>query len=172
LILSEFPLGVKPDRYTFPKRNRIVSGLAHGVVIVEAAEQSGTLITARLALEQNRELMVVPGSALSKQYAGSHRLIQEGAALVSSTEDVLALLGTELARYLSPKNTVLSRGSAGKSSTLENLLLPHIGPDSTTVDDIILGSGLTSAEVSSILLGLELEGVVAIASDGGYVNLS
>jgi len=80
LIVSEYPLGVKPSRYTFPQRNRIISGLSHGVVIVEAAERSGTLVTARLALEQNKEVMVVPGSALSSQYRGSHDLIKQGAA--------------------------------------------------------------------------------------------
>jgi len=92
LIVSEYPLGVKPSRYTFPQRNRIISGLSHGVVIVEAAERSGTLITARLALEQNKEVMVVPGSALSSQYRGSHDLIKQGAALVSTLSDVVHVL--------------------------------------------------------------------------------
>lgn len=174
LLVSEYPLGSKPDRYTFPQRNRIVSGLAHGVIIVEAAERSGTLITARLGLEQNKEVMVVPGSALSAQYRGSHRLINQGASLVSEAEDVLLCLSQELSAYrlkkvpshlVDDESEVLNKGA-------QNPLLAFISSESTSVDDIISSSQLTSAEVSSMLLELELIGAVAIASDGGYVNLS
>ncbi len=177
LILSEYPLGVPPDRYTFPKRNRIVSGLSYGVVIVEAAERSGTLITARLSLEHNRELMVVPGSALSSQYEGSHRLIRDGACIVSSAPDVVRQLGLELSGHLDLRrsgveNAHSGAGSKGQRSASESVLLSYIGAESTPMDDIIRGSGLTAAEVSSILLALELDGAIAIASDGGYVNLA
>jgi len=171
LLISEYPLGVKPSRYTFPQRNRIVSGLSYGVVIVEAAERSGTLITARLALEQNRDVMVVPGSASSAQYRGSHQLIKQGAALVCSSEDVIHCLSEPLSRFVrtsSPEVTDEVRTGTDK----QHSLLKYISTESTSVDQIILGSQLTSAEVSSMLLELELVGAIAIASDGGYVNLS
>lgn len=173
LLVSEYPLGVKPARHTFPQRNRIVSGLSYGVVIVEAAERSGTLITARLAMEQNRDVMVVPGSALSSQYRGSHHLIKQGAALVSSSDDVLHCLSAQLSRFLQADNT----GDESRLKPLEGLavespLLQYISAESTSVEDIILSSQLTSAEVSSMLLELELIGAVAITNDGGYVNLS
>jgi DNA processing protein len=172
LIVSEYPLGVRPDRYTFPQRNRIVSGLSYGVVIVEAAERSGTLITARLAIEQNRDVMVVPGSALSAQYKGSHYLLQQGAALVSSSSDVLNCLSAPLSRIIEAKTTGPFSEPADQPSVLQQRLLEHISTESTSVDDIILSSQLTSAEVSSMLLELELIGAVAISNDGGYVNLS
>ena len=173
LLISEYPLGVKPSRYTFPQRNRIISGLSFGVVIVEAAERSGTLITARLAMEQNREVMVVPGSALSTQYYGSHQLLKQGAALVSSAKDVIHCLSEPLSRFVQANTSLTSTSLSIASNTdAKHFLLKYISTESTSIDDIILGSELTSAEVSSMLLELELLGVVAIADDGGYVNLS
>lgn len=171
LLLSEYPLGYPATRYTFPERNRIVSGLSLGVVIVEAAERSGTLITARLAAEQNRELMVVPGSALSAQYQGSHALIQQGAALVADADDVLHCLSGELGAVLDGHDQAHYENPAQNKTHNYDGLLQHIGAESTSVDDIILASGLTAAEVSSILITLEIEGVVAASSDGGYINL-
>lgn len=176
LLLSEFPLGMPPKKEHFPQRNRIVSGLCLGVVIVEAAERSGTLITARLAAEQNREVMVVPGSSLSPQYQGSHRLLQQGAALVAGVEDILITIGPGLYSALEP--SVLRADATPESTPLNRLgedhvsLLSYIGYESTDMDSIISGCGLTAAEVSAMLLTLELEGLVAIAADGGYVNLS
>ena len=183
LIVSEYPLGVRPDKYTFPKRNRIVSGLSYGVVIVEAAERSGTIITARLCMEQNRELMVVPGSALSKQYKGSHRLLSDGANLVCNASDVIHQLSLELSSHIKPRvssspNQIPSSASASLSiesdmfESTSDKVLAHIGAETTSMDSIISGSGLTAAQVSSILLALELEGAIAIERDGGYVNLT
>jgi len=178
LTLSEYPLGYKPTRFTFPQRNRIVSGLSHGVVIIEAAQRSGTLITARLALDQDRELMVVPGSSLSAQYAGSHQLLREGATLVSSVEDVLYALEQPLHQYfldkavdeIKPAATGIRSNSVAKSSG--HSLLKYIGAESTPVNQIISASGLPASEVSSLLLMLELDSIVAIDSDGGVINLS
>lgn len=169
LVLSEYPLAHPATRYTFPERNRIVSGLSLGVVIVEAAERSGTLITARLAAEQNREVMVVPGSGLSPQYRGSHALIQQGAALVTNVDDVLHCLAIELSARTSAgsQDDIAQRSQSGDAR-----ILRYIGAESTSMDDIILASGLTSAEVSSMLISLEIEGVVAVSGDGGYINLS
>jgi len=109
LLVSEYPLGVKPNKYTFPERNRIVSGLSIGTVIVEAAKKSGTLITARLAMEQNREVMVLPGSSLSHQYQGSHQLIKNGAALITSTDEILFILKGQLKRINLKKEVLDTR---------------------------------------------------------------
>ncbi|RBP48835.1 DNA-processing protein DprA [Arenicella xantha] len=171
LVLSEYPIGTHATRYTFPERNRLVSGVSLGVVIVEAAERSGTLITARLAMEQNREVMVLPGSALSAQYAGSHRLIQQGAGLVLDGQDVLNCLALEIQQSVAASSKTEAAIVRGLPSDCVELL--HcIDAAGSTVNDIILESGLTPAEVSSMLITLELAGAVAVGVDGGYVNLS
>lgn len=163
-ILSEYPLGVSVSRYTFPQRNRLVSGLSLGSVIIEAAERSGTLITARLAMEQNRSVMVVPGSPLSRQYKGSHELIQQGACLVTSAEEVMRELELPLRQALQVSSAEPVEGEGAD-------ILRYVFHESTTVDEIIQSSGLTAGEVSSMLLVLEVQGKVAQADDGGYVKL-
>lgn len=183
LLISEYPLGYQASKFSFPQRNRIVSGLCYGTIIIEAAERSGTCITARLTMEQNRELMVLPGSPLNSQYAGSNALIREGAALVASVEDVLHVVSIPLQSALGrsrvldleaassdSKNPTAPQNSVNK--TAQQALLQHIDFDSTPLDQIILTSGLTAAEVSSMLLMLELEGVIAATEDGGYARLS
>ena len=181
LILSEYPLGYKPSRFTFPQRNRIVSGLSYGVVIVEAAHRSGTLITAGLAIDQDRELMVVPGSSLSAQYRGSHQLLRDGATLVTSAEDILHTLEQPLQQYLvrlpelSATPLVKNTEQLDSPSTLDSKagdLLRHIGAESTSINQIVSSSGLSVSDVSSLLLILELDNMVTIDSDGGVINLS
>jgi len=167
-LLSEFPLGVNVSRDTFPRRNRLVSGLSLGTLIVEAAERSGTLITARLTMEQNRPVMVIPGSPLSQQYKGSHALLQQGASLVTNIEDVLHELKLPLAEALKKapsKSTVLGPEQP------KNSLLTHVQYEPTSIDSIIQDSGLTAAEVSSMLLTLEIRGLVGRTPDGGVVKL-
>lgn len=180
LLVSEYPLGVKPSRYTFPERNRIVSGLSMGTVIVEAAKKSGTLITARLAMEQNREVMVLPGSAVSYQYEGSHQLIKNGAALLTSTDDVLFILKDQLDRVDVNRvysNAINDDGNNSSNSNYqcvnveEDSFLALIGAESISIESLILSSGLTPAEVSSMLLILELEGRIAMSDNGGYINV-
>jgi DNA processing protein len=170
LLLSEYPLGQVPTKYTFPQRNRIVSGLCYGVIIIEAAHRSGTLITARLAMEQNREVFVLPGSVVNPQYAGSHQLIRSGAELVTSVEQVLEGLAVPL-RHLLESNKVSIHSTPSDRET-DHPILACFRSEKMSIDEIICVSGLTASEVSSMLLELELIGVVAIASDGGYVNLS
>ena len=169
LLVSEFTLGTRPTKYTFPMRNRIVSGLAYGVVIVEAAKKSGTLITASFANEQNKEVMVVPGSVLSTQYAGSHELISNGAALISSYQNVLECLSGPLSHVIL---RTTEKSSEKSEQSTKHPILQFIGAESTSVDAIVLSSGLTTADVSSILLDLELNGFVAATQEGGYINLS
>ena len=175
-LLSEYPLGYPPARHHFPQRNRIVSGMSLGVVIIEAAERSGTIITARLAMEQNRQVMVVPGSALNTQYNGSHRLIRQGASIVTDVEDIINDLAKPLQELLEKikLNESLKKDkqlNISEKITTANPLMRHINYDSTNVNDIILASRLTAAEVSSMLLILEVEGLIAIAEDGGYMRL-
>jgi DNA processing protein len=121
-------------------------------------------------MEQNREVMVVPGSALSSQYRGSHQLIQQGAALVMSAHDVLFCVAPELAASIEKTSEEKFPDTPSKKHPLARVL-DCIGAESTSVDEIILGSGLTAAEVSSMLIMLELEGVVSRLGDGGYINL-
>ena len=178
LLVSEYPPSVKPNKYTFPERNRIVSGLSMGVVIVEAAKKSGTLITARLAMEQNREVMVLPGSVLSQQYAGSHHLIKNGAALITSSDDVLFILRDQLQRMNLRQNDCLVIDRQSDASMCQNVdvgessLMALIGAEPVSVESLILSSGLTAAEVSSMLLMLELKDQIAMSDDGGYINVS
>jgi DNA processing protein len=167
-LISEFPLGVGVSRYNFPKRNRLVSGLALGTLVVEAATKSGTLITARLAMEQNRSVMAIPGSPLSRQYRGSHELLKQGATLVTCAEDVLQELNLPLREAL---NNAADMGGAIAASGPEETILDLIFHQSTSVDSIITASGLTAAEVSSMLLTLELQGLVSRARDGGYIKV-
>jgi len=177
LLVSEYPPRTRPAKYTFPERNRIVSGLSLGVIIIEAAFKSGTLITARLAIEQNKEVMVLPGSALSQQYEGSHCLLRDGATLVSCAADVLYAISHALDEYVvvgvEPKtNGKEDQKQRSPLDENEALILGLIGAQSTSMDEIIVQSQLTAAQVSSMLLKLELYGRVGLAGDGGYVNLS
>ena len=171
-VLSEYPLGFRPTKYSFPQRNRIVSGLSLGVIIVEAAERSGTLITARLAAEQNRQVMVVPGSVLSAQYQGSHRLLRQGAALVCGIDDVLFELSNALGVTFQDRLSSTSFDSELEpSGERSHPILQHLSDQSRSVDQIIQASGLTAAAVSSMLLILEVDGVIAATDEGGYVRL-
>lgn len=172
LVLSEYPFGFKPTRFSFPDRNRLVSGLSLGVVVVEAAEKSGTLITARMALEQDRELMVVPGASVSHQYKGSHRLIQDGAALVTCAQDVLHELSPSLthqmANYCSNFN---NQGVEAKVSDSSRTIFNLLDYYSIDVDSLIQQSKLSHARVMESLLELEMDGLIASTAEGGYIKV-
>lgn len=173
VCVSEYPTQMRPTKYTFPERNRIVSGMSLGVIIVEAAAKSGTLITARFAAEQNREVMVLPGSAVSSQYVGSHLLIRDGAVLVTCVEDVLNALRLELSSAARHERLEDFKGEEKDLvSSDEASLLALIGADSVSADELISSCRLTPAQVSSMLLILELDGRIALSDDGGYINLT
>lgn len=154
LLLSEFPIGTSATAYNFPRRNRLISGLARGVLVVEAAVASGSLITARQAGEQGRDIFAIPGSIHSPLSRGCHALLKQGAKLVESAQDILEELNT-----FSPATS--SAASAEEVSTApEHFLLEHMGYDPCSIDALCERSGLTPESVSAMLLQLELEGRV------------
>lgn len=167
-LVSEFPLGTPPRAENFPVRNRLISGLALGVLVVEAAARSGSLITARCALEQGREVFAVPGSIHSPLARGCHALIRDGAKLVETAEDVLEELGP-LARYAQQAGAA-APAPAPALSQAAAAFLAHLGYDPVSVDMLVERSGLTADAVSSMLLQLELQGHVAACPGGKYVR--
>ena len=157
VLISEFALGTPPLAANFPRRNRIISGLGLGCLVVEASLQSGSLITARMALEQGREVFAIPGSIHSPQAKGCHHLIQQGAKLVESAQDILEELG-QFASSPRPQAAV----------TQQHPLFAHLGFDPTDLDSLSQRSGLTIDALSAILLQLELDGDVATLPGGLY----
>jgi DNA processing protein len=161
LLVSEFPPGTPPRPQNFPRRNRIISGLSLGTLVVEAAVQSGSLITARLAAEQGREVFAIPGSIHSPLSKGCHRLIREGAKLVETAADVLAEL-----QIPAPAEAPLPEpaDAQGVFTTLLDkdyeILLDALGFEPARVDTLVARTGLTADVVASMLLILELEGRV------------
>ena len=158
-LVSEFPLGTLPLAENFPRRNRIISGLSSGVLVVEAAEKSGSLITAQYALEQGRDVFAVPGNISIATSRGSNRLIKQGAKLVDCVEDILeelppeARAATDAPLFQSP---VRSFALTPKEAVIYELLVRS----PLHIDDIISQTELTAGEVSSMLLHLELKGAV------------
>ena len=161
-VLTEFPAGTQPKPSHFPQRNRIISGLSLGVVVVEAAEDSGSLITARLALEQGREVFAVPGSIDAPLSRGPHGLLKQGAKLVETVDDVIEELLPQLDTAVAPKRRpgFSKAAEVPNLSPEERLLLEQMTRDPLHLDDLTERSGLTPAGVAGILLGLELKGVV------------
>lgn len=161
-LVSEFPLGTPSKAQNFPRRNRLISGLSRGCLVVEAALQSGSLITARLAAEQGREVFAIPGSIHSPLAKGCHYLIKQGAKLVESAQDILDELGyPAIAASTSPPiNLSLNRDEA--------LLLQCLGFDPSGIDALVGRSGLTSDSVCAILLTMELAGYVTSLPGGLY----
>ena len=167
LILSEAPMGEAPQARHFPRRNRIVSGLSRGVVLVEAADRSGSLITARLAGEQGREVMAAPGSPLDPRAAGCNALLREGATLVRSAEDVIEALTAGLAPSAprppkrvarAPAPTVAVAAPPLASADAAGRVLDLLGAAPVGFDDLARAAALSPAALSALLLDLELEG--------------
>jgi DNA processing protein len=166
-LISEFPLGTPAIGRNFPRRNRIISGMSQGCLVVEAALRSGSLITARQALEQGREVLAIPGSIHSPLSKGCHALIKQGAKLVESTQDILDELD-----YQSNKNNVQRIEKVGVNNAMEGaLLLKYLGHDIADIDTLCVRSGLTAETVSAMLLTLELDGVIASLPGGYYQRI-
>jgi DNA processing protein len=159
LLLTEYPLGSKPEGFHFPERNRIISGLSLGVVVVEASLKSGSLITAGLALEQGREVFAVPGRIDSVKSQGAHRLLQQGAKLVHSVDDILEELS--LAGTFAEEAPSNHPGAQPALMTeAEERLWNCLDVYPLTVDELVRQSGCEPAQVLSLLLDLELKGLV------------
>lgn len=185
VLISQFPPGTPPRPGHFPVRNRLISGMSLGILVVEASLKSGSLITARLAGEQGREVFAIPGSVHNPQARGCHRLIREGARLVESPDEVAAELGPlarqlagELEHLLEPEPDDFAAGlvERGEPPHIHPdpeyvQLLEAVGFDPTPVDDIIERSQLTPAAVSSMLLMLELDGQVCAHAGGRYSRM-
>lgn len=168
-LVSEFPVGAPPLKEHFPRRNRIVSGLCLGTLVVEAALRSGSLITARFALEQGREVFAVPGSIRNPLARGCHALIRDGAKLVETADDIIVELG--ISPFPRQDDVVANEGNKVRNPELkaaEDAVLHALGYEPATVDVLVERTGLTAEELSSILMELELEGCVASMSGGFY----
>ena len=172
VIVSESPLGYRASAKDFPRRNRIISGLSRAVVVIEAAERSGTLITARYALEQNREVMAAPGSPLDPRTKGCNRLIRQGAHLIESSDDILDILnGLSTLDVFEPENpfihgefdTALDEKNIKEA---EAIILSLLSPTPTHRDDIIRASNLPTALVHAVLTLLEINGEIEVEVDG------
>lgn len=156
LIISEFMVGTKPDAPNFPRRNRIISGLSKGIVVIEAGAKSGALITAYMALDQNREVFAVPGSIYNNQSAGVNRLIQQGAKLVTGAGDILEEMGGRYGLGSSQGQTALALSLDGE----ERRLFEILGNEPQYIDALAETLGTTTFALLGTLLQLELKGLV------------
>lgn len=170
-LVTEFPPGTPPVAANFPRRNRLISGLGAGVVVVEAALKSGSLITARLAMEQGREVFAVPGAIHNPLSRGCHALIREGAKLTEKIEDILEELGplSMVVHSAQPGNVTGCRGVTGLDGAAK-VLLDNIGDAPITVDTLIGLTRFTVDEICAQLLQLELLGLIESLPGGAYVR--
>ena len=155
-LVTEFPLGTHAAALNFPRRNRLISGLAKAVLVVQAAEESGSLITARLAAEQGRDVFALPGSIHSPLAKGCHKLIKEGAKLVDDVDDILSELG------------VAPRAGLKRAPAPSHFLLAAMGFDALTVDEILARTGTTFASIAVELSALEIDGRIEALAGGRY----
>lgn len=174
-LVSEYWPGTPPLGENFPRRNRILAGLALGTVVVEAALRSGSLISARLAAEEGRQVFAVPGSIRNPLARGCHALIRDGATLVEAPEDVLGELAPLLRAFTAgrpPADTAVGHPPAGAFDPDHARVLDVMGYDPVAVDTLVTRSGLTAEAVSSILLLLELQGLVVSHGGGRYSRVA
>lgn len=164
LIVTEYPLDVAAQPYHFPRRNRIISGLSLGVLVVEAAAKSGSLITAHHALEQGREVFALPGHLQNPLSRGCHYLIQQGAKLVARVEDI----DEELGGKENPSAIIEKKSAPAPLTGIKRAIFDCLGYESMGIEHIIAHTGLTAATVSAMLVPLEIEGYIESQPDGGY----
>ena len=171
------PIGTQPLPGLFPRRNRLISALTLGTLVVEAAQKSGSLITARYAIEQNREVFAIPGSIHNPMARGCHQLIRQGAKLVETANDILEELciPCQHPTAQTEKTSSNTRENTKDSQLALDLdhqkLLKCLAYEPTSIDELVIRSQFNAAEVASMLLILELEGVV-VCQNGRYTNVS
>ena len=180
-IVSEFPIGTQPKAENFPRRNRIISGLSYGTLVVEAALQSGSLITARLAGEQNREVFAIPGSIHNPLARGCHQLIRQGAKLVETAQDILEEMANVIDMTVVNKQEIITiskqehaSDSMQKDPKLQGdyqTLLDKMGFDPTPIDQLVVRTGFSPESIAAMLLILELQNQVASSGGGTYTRL-
>ena len=176
-VISEMPVGTQPQRGLFPRRNRLISALALGTLVVEAAFKSGSLITAKYALEQNREVFAIPGSIHNPMARGCHQLIRQGAKLVETAGDILEELCIPLQQTtIYPEKPEKNTQENHKDLRLtldpdHQKLLKCLAYEPASIDELVRSSNFTAAEVASMLLILELEGII-VCQDGHYTCVS
>ncbi len=180
-IVSEFPIGTQPKAENFPRRNRIISGLSYGTLVVEAALQSGSLITARLAGEQNREVFAIPGSIHNPLARGCHQLIRQGAKLVETAQDILEEMANVIDMTVVNKQEIIAiskqehaSDSIQKDPKLQDdyqTLLDKMGFDPTPIDQLVVRTGFSPESIAAMLLILELQNQVASSGGGTYTRL-
>ncbi len=183
-IVSEFPIGTQPRAENFPRRNRIISGLSHGTLVIEAALQSGSLITARLASEQGREVFAIPGSIHNPLARGCHQLIRQGAKLVETAQDIFDEMASVIdlnsvatggrpshsdqQKEIEPLNN--GHGKTGLDDS-QQLLLDKMGYDPVQIDQLVPRTEMTVEEISAMLLILELQNYVSASGNGTYTRI-
>jgi DNA processing protein len=174
LLVSEYPLGTPPVSANFPRRNRIISGLSLGTLVVEAALKSGSLITARMASEQGKEVFAIPGSIHASQSRGCHALIRQGAKLVETAQDVLEELRLPMGQPPATSGSIADGDFSATrelESVPEDALTAALGFDPVGLDALMARTGLDAARLQAGLLELELEGAVARLPGGLYQRL-
>ncbi len=165
-VVSELPPGLQPQAAHFPRRNRIIAGLSLGVLVVEAAARSGSLITARLALEQGREVFAVPGSPLDPRSRGANRLLRDGATLTESIDDVRSALAPMLATLAHAETSPvaalegLSQRGGDSLDSARQAVIACLSPTPVTVDEIVRQCQVTAPVVHTVLLEMELAGLI------------
>ena len=170
-VISEFSLLAAPEPYHFPMRNRLISGISHGTVVIEAGPKSGSLITARLAAEQNREVFAVPGNINSFRSTGAHALIKQGAKLVEKADDILEEFGAHISvSNESAPPAPKARQNDMEFSQEELNLLNHLEPYPIHLDQLVGKTGVDAGKLASLLLQLELKGRV-VQTQGKFFYL-
>ncbi len=182
-IVSEFPIGTPPDSRNFPRRNRIISGLSLGTLVVEAAHKSGSLITARLAMEQNREVFAIPGSIHNPLARGCHQLIRQGAKLVETADDILEEMSSiitisditsnqqrALQTEINSQDSEIKQNSSNLDEEHQHLL-DEMGFDPIAIDQLVVRTGYNAENIAAMLLMLELQNQVSSNGGGTYTRI-
>jgi len=165
LVISEFPPGIPPDAGNFPRRNRIISGLSKGVIVVEAARKSGSLITAELALQQGRDVFAVPGSVFNPYSIGTNQLIQQGAKLVLNTDDILEEYGLSVNREINNKKDKI------ELDPIQQNIVDYISAEPISLAEIVQATGLKPELLISQLSILEIKGIIKQLPGQRYINI-